>query len=165
MTCLSRCHPISNDHLPVYRFVNAREALAMVELGADHITVGIPVLTDLAHHQQLPAHKKGMYKTSIQDQIGQSPDFIWEDWKPPSPSSLHAKMEELSKSDPTDKYMTQDWKMMGNGDVDYLQTDVLDQCNEEDEVTKAALKEALTLFSKSEDQSREYIQRLQGALS
>ncbi len=147
-----------------FSFVTAREAMAMVELGADHLTLGQPVLTDLAEHDRLPSHQKGMYKTAIHEQVGSDPHFMWENWSAPVPESARTRMEEIAKSDPLRSKMTKDSKMAST-EVDYLQRNVLDECNREDEVTKVGVMAALESFSVSEEDSRKFIEGLQATLA
>jgi transaldolase len=69
-------------------------------------------------------------------------------------------MNEIAKSDPLSKVMTKDQKLAST-DVDYLKGDVLDKLNEEDEVTRLRLAEALKRFSLMEDESQKFIEELQ----
>lgn len=66
----------------------------------------------------------------------------------------------MAKADPLSALMEKDWKMAST-DVDYLEDGVLDKYNEEDEVTKVRLRDALELFKGGEEESRVEIERLQ----
>jgi transaldolase len=135
--------------------------MAMPELGADHVTLGMPILSDLASYSALPAHKKGTWKKSVKDFDGiDEPHFIWSNWDPPKSAEKGKRMNEIAKSDPLSKVMTNDQKLAST-DVDYLEGDVLDKLNEEDEVTRLRLAEALKRFSLMEDESQKFIEELQ----
>ncbi|ORY25073.1 putative transaldolase [Naematelia encephala] len=142
-------------------FVSVREVLAMPELGADHVTLGRPILEDLMLHSQLPAHQKGFWKVPVRDQIDK-PHFIWESWK--APPTEASRMKEIAKSDPLSKVMTKDWKLAST-EIDYTADGVLDKYNEEDEVTRLRLALALQRFSLMEEESRKEIERLQAELA
>lgn len=145
-------------------FVSVYEVMAMPELGADHITVGLPVLTDLASYKALPAHEKGNWKKALKDFPGiTEPHFQWKDWNPPRPEERGKRMEEIAKCDPLSKVMQKDQKLAST-DVDYLEDGVLDKLNEEDEVTRLRLAEGLKRFSLMEAESKKYIEELQAKL-
>ena len=49
-TVVPTTHPKSVE-LTLRSFVSGREVMAMIELGADHVTLGVPMLEDLSHAQ------------------------------------------------------------------------------------------------------------------
>lgn len=145
-------------------FVSVYEAMAMPELGADHITVGLPILTDLASYKALPVHEKGNWKKALKDFPGiAEPHFQWKDWNPPRSEERGKRMVEIAKCDPLSKVMQKDQKLAST-DVDYLEGDVLDKLNEEDEVTRLRLAEGLKRFSLMEAESKKFIEELQAKL-
>jgi hypothetical protein len=123
--------------------------MAMHELGADNITVGIPLLTDLAAHSSLPVHQKGRYKVAL-DKLENAE---WNKWQGTKPAERKAKV------------LAQDKSKLADGSVDYLQPGVLDEVNEADEVSRLRLKAGLDRFAGKEEESRQYIQNLQATLA
>ena len=138
----------------------------MPELGADHVTVGIPILTDLKSYHALPAHHKGHHHTAFRDLPGiGEPHFMWEDWTPPQPNgAAKTRVKAFANSDPLSEAMCKD-KRAASVDVDYLAEGELDRYNEEDEVTRLWLAAALKMFSAKEDESQALIQGLQKELA
>lgn len=124
--------------------------MMMVELGAEHVTIGRPLLDDLSQFSQLPRHQKGNWKVRIGDQSSRA-GFAWEDWKAPSPNVMKGRIDELLKAakEPLDL------------DRDYTAPGVVDAMNDEDSMTSSQIKEGLKRFSVWEDESRKEILRLQ----
>lgn len=136
----------------------------MPELGADHVTLGMPILTDLMSYDALPAHAKGNWKKAVKELPGiTEPNFMWKKWDPPRPEDKGKRMNEIAKSDPLSKTMTKGWKLAST-DVDYLEGDALDNLNDEDEVTKLRLAEGLKRFALMEAESKKFIEELQQKL-
>ena len=132
----------------------------MKELGADQLTILIGSLTDLAESDALPVYAKGNeWQTRYKD-IKNSPNIQWANWEAPEPQSSRKRMAALSNVDPASKVMQKDFKL-ADPDADYLADGVLDKMNEEDEVTRLRLKDALVLFDGAENDSKKEIQRLQ----
>ncbi|ODN87426.1 transaldolase [Cryptococcus wingfieldii CBS 7118] len=139
-------------------FITAREAMAMVELGADHATILSGCMADLLSTTRLPVYAKGAeWQVRLS---ADTPNTQWADWTPPEPVASKARMAEMAKADPLSGLMQQDWKIAST-DVDYLADGVLDKLNEEDEVTKTRLRDALVLFQGGEKESQIEIERLQ----
>jgi hypothetical protein len=135
--------------------------MAMPELGADNITVGLPLLTDLASYEALPAHQKGRWKQALSDVPGiNDPHFVWQDWTAKRPDAEARRAAVLAKANPMDEVMTKDARFT-NPDTNYLEGSVLDDVNEKDEVTRLRLKEGLRRFGLMEDASRKLIEDLQ----
>jgi transaldolase len=126
--------------------------MMMAALGADHITIGRPLLDDLAEHNQLPAYQKGNWKVRVGDQVGK-PGFAWEDWNPPLPNELKENIAKVVKNTEAAK--------IDNLDIDYLADGVVDKLNDEDDFTRAKLAEGLKRFTVWEKESRKEIERLQ----
>ncbi|WWD16179.1 hypothetical protein CI109_100604 [Kwoniella shandongensis] len=140
--------------------VTAREAMAHVELGADHITILSPIMEDLISTSRLPEYRKGgEWNVRIRSELDK-PDLKWASWSPIEPAVSKTRMQELSKADPLSKIMQKDWKIAST-DIDYLADGVLDKYNEEDEITRNRLRDALVLFQGGEKESREEIEKLQ----
>lgn len=129
-----------------------REVMMMAALGADHITIGRPLLDDLAEHNQLPAYQKGNWKVRVGDQVGK-PGFAWEDWNPPLPNELKERIAKVVKNTEAAK--------IDSLDIDYLADGVVDKLNDEDDLTRAKLAEGLKRFTVWEKESRKEIERLQ----
>ncbi|WVQ78620.1 hypothetical protein IAT38_000706 [Cryptococcus sp. DSM 104549] len=141
-------------------FITAREAMAMVELGAEHATILSGCMEDLVSTDRLPVYRKGgEWQVRIRSELDK-PDLKWAAWSAPEPTASKARMGEMAKADPLSKLMEKDWKMAST-DVDYLADGVLDKYNEEDEVTRTRLNDALVLFQGGEKESKEEIERLQ----
>ncbi|WVQ77665.1 hypothetical protein IAR50_007354 [Cryptococcus sp. DSM 104548] len=139
-------------------FITAREAMAMVELGADHATILSGCMADLLSTSRLPVYTKGgEWQVRLS---ADSPNTEWANWTPPEPAASKKRMAEMAKADPLGGLMQKDWKMAST-DVDYLADGVLDKYNEEDEVTRTRLRDALVLFQGGEKESKEEIERLQ----
>ena len=134
----------------------------MVELGADHVTLGEPTLSDLLH-TQCPAHKAGQFKIPISDQMNQ-PEFIWEDWKPTVPEESKRRMAEIAKSDPVSGLMSKDFKI-ADPSLDYVDGNALEDAIKADEVARTGLEEGLHRFRLMEEASRDEILRLQKELA
>ena len=132
----------------------------MAELGADQNTILIGPLTDLLATSQLPVYSKGEeWQKRMKDTLD-NPNVQWADWNAPEPNASKKRMAELAKIDPLSKEMQKDFKMAST-DIDYLAEGVLDKCNDEDEVTRIRLKDAIDLFHGAEEDSRKEIQRIQ----
>lgn len=142
------------EHAPQMKtasYISAAEALASTDLGADHITIGAPILTDLASSATLPPYKKGLWKVPF-DQQGDREK--WAKWTPGKPSD--ERMQALLASDPVSGA---DWKPT-DVSVDYTAPGVLDAYNEKDEATRTRLHAALSRFSEQEADSRKFLQAL-----
>ncbi|OXC65858.1 hypothetical protein AYX13_05235 [Cryptococcus neoformans] len=141
-------------------FITAREAMALPELGADHATILVGCMEDLCSTSRLPEYRKGgEWQVRIRSELDK-PNVKWATWSAPEPSVSKKRMAEMAKADPLSALMEKDWKMAST-DVDYLEDGVLDKYNEEDEVTKVRLRDALELFKGGEEESRVEIERLQ----
>ncbi|ORX33818.1 putative transaldolase [Kockovaella imperatae] len=150
-------------HVPLNKAascVTARECMAMKELGADQLTILIGSLTDLLTFDRLPVFVKGNEWQKRYKDIINKPNIQWANWQAPEPTVSKKRMAELSHVDPLSKVMSKDLKL-ADPDVDYLADGVLDKMNEEDEVTRLRLKDALVLFDGAENDSKKEIQRLQ----
>lgn len=147
------------------RFVSVQEVLAMPELGADHITIGIPLLTDLSQYDALPTHQKGQWKKPLRDIPGiNEPHFIWANWNPARPDSEERRAKVLADADPAGESMSKDAELASDS-VDYLQEGVLDEINQKDEVSRLRLAEGLRRFGLMEEESKKFIQGLQASLA
>lgn len=133
-------------------FVSSREVLAMPALGADHVTVGPTLLEDLTSSDRLPRFHKGLWKVPTTKQMD-APGFAWEDWIPPLPSRTadHTARvtSELSEC------------QLYSSNVDYLADGVLDKLNNDDEITRDLLQDALAQFISWESKSQRHIESLQ----
>ena len=132
----------------------------MKELGADQVTILIGSLTDLLENAQLPVYSKGNEWQKRYKDINNTPNTQWADWNAPEPKASYKRMQELSHVDPLSKVMQKDLKL-ADPNADYLADGVLDKMNEEDEVTRLRLKDALVLFDGAENESKVEIERLQ----
>ncbi|WVR05421.1 hypothetical protein IAU60_002436 [Kwoniella sp. DSM 27419] len=139
--------------------VSARECMAMAELGANSNTILADPMADLCSTSRLPVYKKGAEHQVRYKTILDKPDLSWADWTQHTPADQKTRMDEIAKTDPFDKLFSKDWKMAST-DVDYLAEGVLDKYNEEDEVTRLRLNDALNLFIGAENESRQEIERL-----
>jgi transaldolase len=124
----------------------------------------MPVLTDLMSYSSLPSHTKGNWKKAVKEFPGiDEPHFMWQKWDPPRPEDKGKRMKEIAKSDPLSKTFTKDWEIAST-DINYLEGDVLDKMNTEDEVTKLRLAEGLRRFALMEAESKKFIEDLQQKL-
>jgi hypothetical protein len=121
----------------------------MHELGADNITVGIPLLNDLATNSSLPVHQKGKWGVAL----NKLENAEWRKWQGTRDAERKAKT------------LAQDTSKLADGSVDYLAPGVLDEVNEADEISRLRLHEGLKRFAAKEDESRQYIQNLQATLA
>jgi transaldolase len=145
----------------VVSFITAREAMGMVELGADHATILVGCMDDLLSTSRLPTYtKKGEWQTRLRSRLDE-PNVKWADWAAPAPTVSQERMAAMAKADPLGKKMNKDFEMAST-DIDYLADGVLDKANEEDEVTRLRLHDALELFKGGEEESRVEIERLKG---
>jgi len=140
--------------------ITARECMAMAELGADQNTILIGPLTDLMTTTRLPVYKKGGEWQKRAKELIDEPHTQWAAWDAPAPEVSAKRMAELSHADPLSKVMQKDFKL-ASLDEDYLADGVLDRYNQEDEVTRNRLGDAILLFHNAEEDSRKEIQRLQ----
>lgn len=140
-------------------FCTPGEVLAMVGLGADHITAGIPVLTDLKDFATVPDYRKGMWKVPFKEQA-EDPSRTWSTWTPRKFSD--PEIQALLKSDPLAANPAE-WAAAAF-DVDYTAPGVLDKINEADPATRDRLAFAIKRFATAEELSREFIQGLQAEL-
>ena len=136
--------------------MNGRECLAMVELGADHLTLNKTMMTDLMCSGDLPKYKKGQYKIPVADQINQS-GFEWEAWIAPLPEVLKQGFVKFAAVDPLSAMYGADW-LEKVTEVDYTAPGVLDKYNEEDLPTKERLDFALDFSKLQEERSKAFIQ-------
>lgn len=134
--------------------------MAMAELGADQNTILIGPLTDLLNTTRLPVYQKGGEWQKRAKELVDQPHIQWAAWDAPEPAVSKKRMEELAKADPLSKAMQKDFKL-ASIDEDYLKDGVLDRYNQEDEVTRNRLGDAILLFHNAEEDSRKEIQRLQ----
>lgn len=142
------------------RYITAREVMAMPELGVEHVTLLVGPMEDLCSTSRLPEYRKGgEWQVRVRSELDK-PNVKWATWSAPEPSVSKKRMAEMAKSDPYSDLMQKDWKMAST-DVDYLADGVLDKYNEEDEVTKVRLRDALELFKGGEAESKVEIERLQ----
>lgn len=138
----------------------------MPELGADHITVGLPLLSDLATHTSMPPFKPGRWKQAIKDMQGVEAGDDTSEWqasKSRGPEAAERRAKVLAGGDPTTNGAN-----APDADVetkDYLAEGVLDQVNEADEVTRVRLAMALERFSLMEEESKRFIEGLQASLA
>ncbi|KAL1406154.1 hypothetical protein Q8F55_007838 [Vanrija albida] len=145
------------EHAPQMKtasYLSAAEALASTDLGADHITIGAPILTDLASSATLPPYARGMWKVPFADRGDRE---SWAAWAPGKPSD--ARMQALLGSDPVSG---EGWAP-ADEQLDYTAAGVLDGFNERDEATRTRLEAALARFSDQETESRKFLQGLMAA--
>ncbi|AAW41950.1 transaldolase, putative [Cryptococcus deneoformans JEC21] len=141
-------------------YITAREVMAMPELGVEHVTLLVGPMEDLCSTSRLPEYRKGgEWQVRVRSELDK-PNVKWATWSAPEPSASKKRMAEMAKSDPYSDLMQKHWKMAST-DVDYLADGVLDKYNEEDEVTKVRLRDALELFKGGEAESKVEIERLQ----
>lgn len=143
-------------HMKTASFVTPAEVLAAVDMGADHITVGIPVLTDLMEYSTLPEYQPGMWKVPFKLQA-ENQAREWRAWEPRSVSD--PEMQALLKSDPLSDIPKDQWKV-ANFDTDYTVGDVLDKANDADPATEYRLKFAIKRFADMEAQSKKFLEGL-----
>jgi len=139
-------------------FLSIREVIAMIDLGADHVTLGRPTLEDLTAISGLPTYTPGQWKVPISSQLSQ-PHFQYNTWSAPESEAIKKGQIAISKTDPYSKVMSDDWLNASTG-IDYLADGVLDKANEEDEVTRVRLEIALKRFGVFEEESRKEIERV-----
>lgn len=134
--------------------------MAMPALGADHITVGAPPLTDLVACSAMPRYQPGRWHQAIKD----TPGVQFEDqpWQAPGQEAADCRAKVLGGGDPAAGGKAYDADIETG---DYLAEGVLDEANEKDEVTRVRLEEALKRFSQVEDESKRFIQALQASLA
>lgn len=131
----------------------------MAELGADQATILAGCLDDLMATSRLPAFKKGSHQKRIRADID-DPNLAYVSWSLPEASASKKRMQDLAKTDPLSKVFNKD-AQIASFDADYLADGVLDKMNEEDELTKIRLRDALELFINAEKESQDEIERLQ----
>ena len=131
-------------------FCAPADALACVSLGADHLTIGKAVLTDLDQFSTLPEYRKGMWGVPFAKQN----DRPWNTWVPRKYSD--PDIQALLSHDP----LSADGQVP-SADVDYLAPGVVDSLNDADPATRERLKFALDMFTSMEEKSRVFIQGLQ----
>jgi transaldolase len=136
--------------------------MAMPELGADHVTIGVSMLSDLAAFPSLPRYEKGQWKTNLREYADANPHFIWEDWKAPTTKSEANVLKKVAKASPGT--IAQEENRV-NSKEDLLADGVLDKLNEEDLVTRVNLAEGLRRFAQCEEDSKRFIQSLQRELA
>ncbi|ORY28301.1 putative transaldolase [Naematelia encephala] len=150
-------------HVPLNKAascITARECMAMIELGADQVTILSNQLDDMISTTRLPAYVKGAeWQSRLRPQVDQ-PTFKWADWVAPEPTVSKTRMAQLAKTDPLSKVMNADY-VMADPNIDYLADGVLDKYNQEDEVTRLRLKDAMDLFTGGQNESEAEIKRLQ----
>ena len=146
-----------------HSFVTPREVMSMVELGADHVTLGKPMLQDLCAGSGLAKYAPGQYKTPMAEQLNQ-PHFQWESWTQTASTDTTKRMEDLAKVDPLSPVMSADW-LTASTKIDYLAPGVLDKYNAEDQATAPRLKLSLERFGVAEKESKELIEKLQKQLA
>lgn len=132
----------------------------MVELGADNITLGKETLADLCLGPDAPKYRAGLWKVNVTEQVDQ-PDFEWERWEARPAQEASKRMAAVARADSLTKNDVDDW-LVASTTIDYLAPGVLDKYNEEDEATLVPL--ALQCFGVFEQESKEYIERLQARL-
>lgn len=129
--------------------MTGREVFAQVKLGADHVTVMPPSISDLLAHTELPAYRKG----ERDHRISSSADL------PPQTSTT----EEISSDDPL-KFIPDDgtveWPY-----PDYLNSNTLDKAIEADPIAKGRLANALKFFEDAEDKVIEFIDEIRATLA
>lgn len=142
------------------RFLSVQEVMAMPELGADNITVGAPLLSDLVACPAMPRYKPGRWHQAIRD----TPDveFESEPWRAPGQEAAARRAKVLAGGDPAAAGKAYDADVETK---DYLAEGVLDEANQKDDVTRVRLEEALKRFSQVEDESKRFIQALQASLA
>lgn len=138
-------------------FCVAPDVLAAAELGADHVTVGIPVLTDLMEYSTMPEYRPGMWKVPFKVQA-EDQEREWVAWQPRSVSD--PEIQALRKSDPLAK--SPECKV-ATFDTDYTVGDVLDKANDEDPATQFRLQFAIKRFADMEAQSKKFLDGLMAA--
>lgn len=136
------------------------DALACADLGADHATIGIPILTDLKDFSTVPEYRPGMWHVPFSKQA-EDKTRTWGPWKPSKPSD--ARMQALIESDPLSSAPAGEWKVAST-DVDYTADGVVDKLNTEDEATRRRLEAALERFTVAENLSKKFIEDLQASL-
>lgn len=142
-------------------FCVAADVLACADLGADHVTVGIPILSDIGAYSEVPNYKPGMWHVPFATQA-EDKEREWSTWVPGKPSD--ARMQALLKGDPLSNVPAAEWKLAST-DIDYTEGDVLDKLNEADDATRTRLALALERFTKAEMQSKEFLEGLQASLN
>lgn len=135
------------------------DVLACADLGADHVTVGTPILTDLMEYSTIPEYRPGMWHVPFKVQA-EDKEREWHVWAPGKPSD--ARMQALLKVDPASSVPADKWTMAST-DVDYTAPGVVDQYNEADPATRDRLAMALKFFNGKETESKEFLEGLQAA--
>lgn len=124
-------------------------------LGADHVTIGRPLLEDLAFSYQLPKYQKGLWKVPISEQA-KVPGVLWETWNPPIPKETSQRITKLLAAI--------DDSQIHSLDEDYLADGVLDKYNETDGMTRSKLEEGLKRFAHWENETRKFIEEIQARI-
>ncbi|KAH8896622.1 putative transaldolase [Thozetella sp. PMI_491] len=165
-------HPMSARHLLIRRaygilkertgkeqpqmktasYASPREVMTAAALGADHVTIGRPLLEDLAFSDKMPKYQKGFWKVPVSEQA-KGAGIAWEDWTPPVPNET---------ADRIAKVLAQtDASQLHSLDEDYLADGVVDRYNNEDEMTRTKLEEGLKRFSFWENETKKHIEEVQ----
>jgi hypothetical protein len=155
------CPFVSNNSHP--RFISVRECLAMVELGADHITIGRLVLEDLCMGWGLPKFQPGLWKVPVSEQLSKS-GFEWEAWAAHDTAETAKRMAAVAETDPMSSIVDKDW-LIASAKIDYLAPGVLSKFNEDDPITRDRLKCGLARFSVFEGKSKTYIEEVRAGLA
>ncbi|RSH93055.1 hypothetical protein EHS25_007408 [Saitozyma podzolica] len=144
-------------------FISVRECLAMVELGADHITIGRLVLEDLCMGWGLPKFQPGLWKVPVSEQLSKS-GFEWEAWAAHDTAETAKRMAAVAETDPMSSIVDKDW-LIASAKIDYLAPGVLSKFNEDDPITRDRLKCGLARFSVFEGKSKTYIEEVRAGLA
>lgn len=142
-------------HMKTASFCAPGDVLACAELGADHVTVGIPMLTDLMEYSTMPEYRKGMWQVPLKVQAEEE-GREWRAWEPRKVSD--PAIQALLKNDPLAPGVP-----VATFDTDFTAGDVLDKANEADPATAYRLKFAIERFADMEAQSKKFLEGLMAA--
>jgi transaldolase len=139
------------------------DVLACASLGADHVTVSIPVLNDLNAFSTLPDYRSGMWQVPFTEQArSDDGSRVWHTWVPRKWAD--PEIQALLAHDPLSAVPKEEWKLP-NPHGNYLAPGVVDALNEADPATRDRLKFALAMFTGMEEQSRVFLEGRQAKLN
>lgn len=128
-------------------FCAPADVLACAELGADHVTVGIPQLTDIMEFSTLPEYRPGMWGVPLSVQA-KDEGRAWRPWTP------------RAVSDPAIQALRDREGPAATFETDFTAGSALDDANDADPATKERLAFALQMFAEMEAQSRKFLEGL-----
>ncbi len=126
-------------------FCAVRDVLACAEIGADHVTVGIPQLTDMMEFAGLPAYKKGRWGVPLREQAHG-------ELAPWNPREVGDPAIQALRAEGGASFAT-----------DFTAGVALDLVNDADPATRERLAFALQMFAEMEAQSRKFLEGLMAA--